>query len=218
MIELNDVSKLFRYKGNVIKAVDKVNLSVDRNEMVAIMGPSGSGKTTLLNIIGGIYSPTKGEYFFNNNLVSGSETEMAQFRNRNIGFILQDLALIKRKDIMYNISLPLIYARMNKEVIRKKVTDISKYLGIYDKLDMYPHMLSGGECQRAAIARAIINNPKVILADEPTSSLDSDMKSEIMSLLTDLNKKGITIIIATHDEYVSNICNRIIRINKGVIR
>lgn len=217
MIEFINISKGFKYRKSEIKALDSVTLKIDKNEMVAIMGPSGSGKSTLLNIAGGILKQSRGEYLFNNEPVEGNESAMAKFRSDNVGFILQHFALIKNRNILYNISLPLKYKDIEKKEIRKKVLTVADSLGISHKLEMYPHMLSGGECQRVAIARAVISNPNVILADEPTNSLDDDNKYEVLDILKKLNKSGITIIIATHDDTVARICDRKIYIKNGKI-
>lgn len=215
MIEFINISKKFKYKKTEIMALDRINLKIDKNEMVAIMGPSGSGKTTLLNIAGGILKQSSGEYLFKNEPVLGGESEMAKFRSDNVGFILQHFALIKNRNIFYNIALPLKYRDMGNKAIREKVLTVSDSLGISSKLEMYPHMLSGGECQRVAIARAVISNPNIILADEPTCSLDDDNKYEVLDILKRLNKKGITVIIATHDDTVARVCNRKIYIKNG---
>lgn len=217
MIKFNNISKIFKYKNTEIKALDNISLQIFNNEMVSIMGPSGSGKSTLLNIVGGILNQTSGEYLFNNEAVRGNESFMAQFRSENIGFILQHFALINNRNILYNIALPLKYKNIEKNKINEKVFMVADSLGISNKLEMYPHMLSGGECQRVAIARAIISNPNVILADEPTCSLDDDNKYEVLDILKKLNKEGIAIIIATHDDTVAQICDRKINIKNGKI-
>ncbi len=215
MIEFINISKSFRYKKSDIKALDSINFKIEKGEMVAIMGPSGSGKSTLLNIAGGTLKQTSGDYLFNNELIEGNESIMAKFRSDNVGFILQHFALIKNKNILYNIGLPLKYKDLEKNEIRKKVLAIAETLGISSKLDMYPHMLSGGECQRVAIARAVVSNPNVILADEPTCSLDDENKYEVLDILKKLNRKGITIIVATHDDTVARACDRKINIKNG---
>jgi putative ABC transport system ATP-binding protein len=215
MIEFINIGKRYKYKNSVIKALDSISLKIDMSEIVAIMGPSGSGKSTLLNIAGGILKQSSGEYLFNNEPVVGNESAMAKFRSDNVGFILQHFALIKNRNILYNIALPLKYKNIEKKEIREKVLTVADSLGISSKLEMYPHMLSGGECQRVAIARAVISNPNVILADEPTCSLDDDNKYEVLDILKKLNKSGITIIIATHDDTVARICDRKIHIKNG---
>ena len=217
MLEFVNISKRFKYKSSQINALDSISLKIDKGEMVAIMGPSGSGKSTLLNIAGGILKQSSGKYLFNNEPVVGNESAMAKFRSNNVGFILQHFAIIKNRNVFYNIALPLKYKDIEKKEIRKKVATVADSLGILSKLEMYPHMLSGGECQRVAIARAVISNPNVILADEPTSSLDSDNKCEVLNILKELNKTGITIIIATHDDTVALTCDRKINIKNGNI-
>lgn len=215
MLEFVNIHKQFRYKKSVVKALDGISFRISKGEIVAIVGPSGSGKSTLLNIAGGLLKPNSGEYLFNGKPVAGSDSEMAKFRSEHVGFILQHFALIKSRSIRYNIGLPLRYTHTNKQEVKERVKAISDSLGISDKLDMYPHMLSGGECQRVAIARAIITKPNLLLADEPTSSLDDDNKFEVLEILKKLNQSGITMLIATHDHTVSEMCNRKIQINSG---
>lgn len=215
MMKFTDISKIFRYKNKKIFALDHFNLNISQNDMVAIMGQSGSGKSTLLNIAGGILKPTCGKYFFDGKDMNRPEAEMAKFRNEYIGFILQHFALIYDQTAFYNISLPLKYKKMEKTKIKEKVLAVADSLGISNKLEMFPHMLSGGERQRVAIARAIISNPKVILADEPTGSLDNDNKNEVLCILNRLNQNGTTILLATHDPSVAEICKRKIIIQNG---
>lgn len=215
MLEFVNIHKQFQYKKSVVKALDGISFQISQGEIVAIVGPSGSGKSTLLNIAGGLLKPSSGEYLFNGQSVAGNDSELAKFRSEHVGFILQHFALIKSRSIRYNIGLPLKYSHMNKKEAKEHVETISDSLGISDKLDMYPHMLSGGECQRVAIARAVIAKPNLILADEPTSSLDDDNKFEVLEILKELNQSGITMLIATHDHTVSEICNREIQIKSG---
>lgn len=217
MMEFKNISKYYRYKKIETKALDHINLKIDKNEMVAIMGPSGSGKTTLLNIAGALLTQSSGEYLFNHKPIVENESEMARFRNNHVGFVLQHFALIKNRNIFYNIALPLKYQRIKKDQVEKKVATVAESLGILNKLKMYPHMLSGGECQRVAIARAVVTNPNIILADEPTSSLDDDNKYEVLDILKRLNNCGVTILIATHDNTVAQICNRKVQLKNGRI-
>lgn len=215
MLEFINIHKQFQYKKSVVKALDGISFQISQGEIVAVVGPSGSGKSTLLNIAGGLLKPSSGEYLFHGKPVAGNDSEMAKFRSKHVGFILQHFALIKSKSIRYNIGLPLKYSNVNKKEIKERVEALSDSLGIRDKLDMYPHMLSGGECQRVAIARAVIAKPNLILADEPTSSLDDDNKFEVLEILKKLNQSGITMLIATHDHTVSEMCNRKIQIKSG---
>lgn len=217
MIDLIGISKYFSYRKNNITALQDIDLKIDSGELVAITGPSGCGKSTLLNIIGGILKPSSGTYLYDNAPIGDTETQMAQFRNKNVGFILQNMALIPNRTVFYNIALPLQYQRIEKSDIKQMVFEISDSLGIVDKLNLYPHLLSGGECQRVAVARAVISNPKMILADEPTSSLDGENKYEVVQTLQRLNQKGITILIATHDDIVIQNCNRNVVLQQGKI-
>ncbi|WP_411676810.1 ABC transporter ATP-binding protein [Caproicibacter sp.] len=217
MMEFKNICKYYRYKKIETKALDHINLKIDKNEMVAIMGPSGSGKTTLLNIAGALLTQSSGEYLFNHKPIVGNESEMARFRNTHVGFVLQHFALIKNRNIFYNIALPLKYQRIKKDQVEKKVSTVAESLGILNKLKMYPHMLSGGECQRVAIARAVVTHPNMILADEPTSSLDDNNKYEVLDILKRLNNCGATILIATHDNTVAQICDRKMQLNNGRI-
>ncbi|QNK39348.1 ABC transporter ATP-binding protein [Caproicibacter fermentans] len=217
MIEFKNISKYYRYKKIETNALDHISLKIDKNEMVAIMGPSGSGKTTLLNIAGALLTQSSGEYLFDHKPIVGNESEMARFRNNHIGFVLQHFALIKNRNVFYNIALPLKYQKMKKDQVEKIVSTVAESLGISNRLKMYPHMLSGGECQRVAIARAVVTHPNMILADEPTSSLDDDNKYEVLNILKRLNNCGATILIATHDNTVAQICDRKIQLNNGHI-
>lgn len=215
MVECVGLKKSFRYRRKEIEVLKGLDISIKKGEMLAVMGPSGCGKSTLLNIIGALIPPSGGEYRFENELVPDSENEMAKFRSEKIGFILQNFALIKQRTVFYNIALPLMYKNIPKDDISEAVQKTAKSLGIEDKLNRYPYLLSGGECQRTAIARAVIASPQLLLADEPTSSLDDDNKEEVFQILKNLNGNGITVIIATHDKTVAKICDRIIHIKDG---
>ncbi|MEG1426224.1 MAG: ABC transporter ATP-binding protein [Oscillospiraceae bacterium] len=217
MLELVNISKKFRYHGKLINALSDVSLKIDNAEMIAVMGESGAGKSTLLHIIGGLLSPSTGKYYYDDKLIDNIERNLSKFRNNNIGFVFQNLALILHKNIFYNISLPLLYKGKTKKEIEEAVHRIALDFGIEDKLYMYPNVLSGGECQRAAVARAIISNPSIILADEPTSSLDTKNKKFVMDKLVALKNNGKTVIIATHDKEIACLCDRVIYLGKGLI-
>lgn len=214
ILELKNICKSYG-NSNIIK---NLNLKISKGEMVAIMGPSGSGKSTLLNIIGCLDAPTNGSYIINGeNIDKLSNKKLSNIRNKTFGFVVQYFALIDEYTIFDNVKIPLTYS--TKKVINKKEKIISLLdkLGIGDKKKSYPNQLSGGQNQRAAIARALVNDPEIILADEPTGALDKKTGYEVMGLFETLNKEGKTIIIVTHDEKVAKCCNRIILIEDGQI-
>ncbi|AAT59552.1 MULTISPECIES: ABC transporter ATP-binding protein [Bacillus cereus group] len=218
MIRLVDLEKTYKAKMKEHTVLNKVNLTVEKGEMLAIMGRSGVGKSTLLHILAGLEKETSGKYYFQDkDITKLSYRELAVFRKNNIGFILQNHALIEEKNIFDNIALPLLYGGNSKKEIRSKVLTIMQELGLEDKTNQYPSELSGGESQRVAIARALINDPDVILADEPTGSLDEDTEQIILNLFKQINKLGKTFILVTHDETVAHICNRVIKIKDGDI-
>ena len=218
MIELKDVIKVYGKGGAQVKALNNINLKIDDGELVAITGPSGSGKSTLLNIIGCIDKCTSGKYLINNEAVEKfSEGKMATLRNEEFGFVLQYFGLINDYTAFENIQLTLKYSNKKRKNKKEYINQLLKKMHIEEKADNYPTELSGGQCQRVAIARALVNEPKVILADEPTGALDKKNGEEILDILIDLNKKGKTVIIVTHDENVYSKCNRIIKIEDGCI-
>lgn len=216
MIRLENICKY--YSKNSVTALNNVNLNINDGEMVALMGKSGSGKSTLLNIIGLLDYFSSGRYYFNDNLIGNNKYKFNEaIRKDYFGFVVQNFALIPDRTIYYNISLPLIYRKVPKNEIRRKVLALSDTLGIRKLLKSYPYQISGGESQRAAIARALITNPKVILADEPTGSLDNENEKNILDIFSRLNSRGVTIIMATHDNTVSKSCNRVIMLSDGKI-
>lgn len=218
MIMCKNIHKQYKYKNTLVNALNDINISIKEGEMVAFIGHSGSGKSTLLNILGGLIKKDSGEYLFDDEIVLDDNIELGKFRRKNVGVILQNSNLILNKDVFYNIALPLHYNKNNKIDIKDKVFNLSKSLGIEDKLSMYPHMLSGGECQRVATARAIINNPRLIIADEPTSSLDEKNKNDVIEIFKKLNDRGITILLATHDNFVAQTCQTIYELEHGFIK
>ncbi|EJV74378.1 ABC transporter ATP-binding protein [Bacillus cereus] len=219
MIKLINLEKSYKLGKKEQYVLQGIDLVVESGEMLAIMGRSGAGKSTLLHILAGLEKPSNGCYYFQEkDITQLNYKELALFRKNNIGFILQNHALIEDKNIFDNVALPLIYGRVSKEEIRSKVLKILQELGLEDKIDQYPSELSGGEAQRIAIARALINDPDLVLADEPTGSLDEDTEQTILDLFTQLNRLGKTFILVTHDETVANICNRVIRLKDGYIR
>lgn len=212
---MNNIVKVY---GKEIKteALKGIDLEIRQGEMVAIMGPSGSGKSTLLNIIGCIDSPTSGSYFLNGESVDKlTKDQLASIRNKNIGFVFQSFNLLNDYDLIDNVTLPLVYDKQFKGSMKTAAIDILDKVGLKDHAKKAPNELSGGQQQRTAIARALITNPDIILADEPTGSLDKNTGIEIINLLKEINKNGKTVVIITHDENIANYCSRTIRIEDG---
>ncbi|WP_018753129.1 ABC transporter ATP-binding protein [Paenibacillus sanguinis] len=219
LIQLKDVKKIYRNRSYVTFALDSVNLNIDKGELIAIMGPSGSGKSTLLNILGLIDSPTEGEYLLNGRSLGEIKKHKIHWtRNQMIGFVFQYFALLKDYTILDNVALPLTYRKSShKERIAKAKLYIEK-VGLQEHLHKTPDELSGGQQQRIAIARALVGEPELILADEPTGNLDRNTGEEIMNLLQQFNKEGKTIIIVTHDLEIAKKCNRIIELVDGKVK
>jgi len=188
------------------------------NEYIAIMGPSGSGKSTLMNMIGCLDTPTSGEYILNNNRVSEmDDAELAEVRNREIGFVFQTFNLLPRTSCLANVELPLIYAGIKAQERKERATEVLTKVGLGSRLDHKPNELSGGQRQRVAIARALVNKPSILLADEPTGNLDSKTGEEIMLLFEELHRQGNTIIVVTHENEIAEHARRIVRLRDGVI-
>ena len=219
VIELMKVSKVYDMGAEVqVQALKDINLTIMRGEYVAIMGPSGSGKTTLMNIIGCLDTPTGGKYLFDGVDVSDmDDNELAKIRNQGIGFVFQTFNLIPRSDALHNVELPLIYSGVTASDRKDRAKKTLEMVGLADRIHHKPNELSGGQRQRVAIARALINNPSIMLADEPTGNLDSKTGDEIMLFFEELHKKGNTIILVTHEEYIAEHSRRIIRIKDGMI-
>ncbi|MBN1053554.1 ABC transporter ATP-binding protein [Clostridium botulinum] len=216
VIGLKDIKKIYGKKDYETVALQSINLEISEGESIAIMGTSGSGKSTLLNILGCLDTQTSGSYFFNGNSINTfKEKELAKLRNSSFGFIVQSFALIDDFTVYENVVIPLDYSKNKKK--KSEVINLLKKLGIDEKINKTPKELSGGQCQRVAIARALVNDPEVILADEPTGSLDGRTGQEIMNILLDLNKKGKTLIIVTHDLNIAKQCHRIVNIVDGKI-
>ncbi|AOY77581.1 ABC transporter ATP-binding protein [Clostridium formicaceticum] len=218
MIELKDIDKYYGHGQSKVYALKGISLSIEEGEMVSIVGKSGSGKSSLLNIIGGLDTPDVGEYSFKGNKINGlNPNALAEFRGNNIGFIVQHFALIDDMTVFDNIALPLRYNRISDRKLKETVEYLLDQMELSDKANSYPSQLSGGQCQRVAIARGLACNPSVLLADEPTGSLDEKTGLHILKIFKELNNKGITIIIVTHDDSIADSCKRVIRLSDGMI-
>ncbi|MFZ1611363.1 MAG: ABC transporter ATP-binding protein [Chitinophagales bacterium] len=218
IIKLEDIKKTYDLGKVKIEVLKGISLNIQKNEYVAIMGPSGSGKSTLMNLVGCLDKPTSGKYTLNNKLVSTmSENELAEVRNKEIGFVFQTFNLMARLSAVENVALPLIYAAQNKTKRTAKAIEVLTAVGLGHRLTHKPNELSGGERQRVAVARALVNNPSIILADEPTGNLDTRTSYEIMELFEEIHKQGNTVIIVTHEEDIARYAHRIIRLRDGMI-
>jgi len=199
-------------------ALDGVSFNVDKGEFVAIMGPSGSGKSTLMHIMGFLDRPSFGAYKFEGQSIEDlSDDELAYIRNEKMGFVFQFFNLLPRTNVLDNVKLPLIYTKISEKEKQERTKEAVESVGLSHRLKHYPNQLSGGEQQRVAIARAIVNNPSVIFADEPTGNLDSKSGQQVMEILQNLNEKGRTIILVTHEQYTSEMAKRIIKLKDGQI-
>jgi putative ABC transport system ATP-binding protein len=218
MIYLENITKTYHLGEIDVPVLKQIDLSIDAGEYVAIMGASGSGKSTLMNIIGCLDRPSSGLYLLDGtNLTTLDDDELADIRNQYIGFVFQQFNLLPRLTALGNVMLPTIYADVSRAQRIDRATEALVKVGLSDRLQNRPNQLSGGQQQRVAIARALVNHPALVLADEPTGALDSTTSSEIMDLLTDLNKQGTTIAIVTHDANVAARTGRIIQMVDGVI-
>ena len=218
VISIEGVTKLYQMGEETIHALRGVSLNIHKNEYLAIMGPSGSGKSTLMNMIGCLDTPTSGRYEFNGqNVASMVDDELAEIRNREIGFVFQTFNLLARSDALRNVELPLIYAGVPPHERHQRARETLESVGLGGRIHHKPNELSGGQRQRVAIARALVNRPSIILADEPTGNLDSKTGVEIMALFDDLYERGNTIIVVTHEESIARHARRIIRIHDGLI-
>lgn len=200
LIELQNVTKHYEMGENIVRALDGINIKVEKGDFVAIMGPSGSGKSTGMNLVGSLDIPTTGEIYLDNKNISHlEESQLAQLRGRKIGFIFQSFNLIPNLTALENVALPMLFQNIGKEEREEKARQLLTMVDLGERLDHYPNQLSGGQQQRVAIARSLANDPEVILADEPTGNLDSKTEETIMTFLEDLNNKGKTIIMVTHE-------------------
>lgn len=218
MIELLDVYKIYDEGENEVRALDGVSFRIEKGEFVAIVGKSGSGKSTCMNIIGALDVPTRGTYKLNGTDVSFlSDNDLAEIRNKTLGFVFQQYNLISKNTIFENVELPLIYQGRGAKERREKTFEALERVGLRDREKHMPNQLSGGQQQRVSIARALVADPPVILADEPTGALDSKTGKDVMRFLVDLHEKGKTIILITHDNTIAECARRIIRIHDGKI-
>lgn len=219
MIEVRNLTKKYGNKDAIFTALNNVELDIYKGEFVAVMGPSGSGKTTLLNLMSTIDSASRGTIKINNNLMENfKEKELAVFRRETIGFVFQEFNLLDNMRVQDNIALPLTLSNVNSDLILEKVNELTLLFGIKDHLEKYPYQLSGGQKQRAAVCRALINNPKIIFADEPTGALDSKAASELLECFRSTKKLyGTTVVMVTHDALAASYCDRVLFLKDGVI-
>jgi putative ABC transport system ATP-binding protein len=218
IIRTRNLQRHYKMGGETIHALSGVNLCVRRGEYVAIMGPSGSGKSTLMNMIGCLDTPDEGEYWLNGKLVSSrKERELAHVRNKEVGFVFQTFNLLPRTNALHNVEIPLIYAGMRRKERLKRAKNALERVGLADRMNHRPSELSGGQRQRVAVARALVTDPSILLADEPTGNLDSVTSADIMRLFDELNRSGHTIIVVTHEHDIAEHAQRIIFLRDGAV-
>jgi putative ABC transport system ATP-binding protein len=218
IIRLSGITKVYQVGDESVHALDGINLTVEKNEYVAIMGPSGSGKSTMMNIVGCLDTPTSGLYELNGTSVSEmNDNQLARVRNKEIGFVFQTFNLLARSDILHNVELPLIYGGVGSSERKRLAKEAIGRVGLSDRIHHKPNELSGGQRQRVAVARALVTHPSILLADEPTGNLDSKTGNDIMALFDALHKEGNTIVLVTHEEDIAEHAYRIIRLRDGKV-
>lgn len=218
IISVRNLVKTYYMGANVVNALQGVDLNISKNEYVALMGPSGSGKSTLMNLIGCLDTPTSGEYILNGSNVSTMDDgELAAVRNKEIGFVFQTFNLLPRLTALENVALPLVYAGISKSERIEKAKHVLNSVGLTDRMDHKPNELSGGQRQRVAVARALVNDPSIILADEPTGNLDSKTSYEIIGLFEEIHALGNTIVLVTHEPDIAEFAHRIVKMKDGKV-
>ncbi|SCX91891.1 putative ABC transport system ATP-binding protein [Nonlabens sp. Hel1_33_55] len=218
VIEVRDIVRNFKLGQEEVKVLKGIDLDIKRGDYVAFMGPSGSGKSTFMNLLGCLDTPTSGTYRLNGTDVSSlSDDQLADIRNTEIGFVFQTFNLLPRTTALDNVALPMIYAGMSKKDRNVRATEVLTSVGLADRMDHQPNQLSGGQRQRVAVGRALVNNPSIILADEPTGNLDSKTGIEIMALFDKIHADGNTVILVTHEEDIAEHAHRVIRLRDGVV-
>ena len=218
ILKLRGITRDFKLGSQTVHVLKGIDLDIFKNQYVALMGPSGSGKSTLMNLLGCLDTPTAGSYELNSNDVSVmGDNELAEIRNHEIGFVFQTFNLLPRSTALENVALPLVYAGLGKEEREARAAEVLTQVGLADRMDHRPNQLSGGQRQRVAVARALVNNPALILADEPTGNLDSKTSIEIMKLFDDIQAAGNTVVLVTHEEDIAQHAKRVIRLVDGQI-
>ncbi|PKL89723.1 MAG: macrolide ABC transporter ATP-binding protein [Ignavibacteriae bacterium HGW-Ignavibacteriae-2] len=218
IITIEHIAKIYQVGMEEVHALRDVSININKNEYVAIMGPSGSGKSTLMNMLGCLDTPTSGLYNFKGHNVSlMNDNDLANIRNKEIGFVFQTFNLLPRSDALHNVELPLIYAGVGSTERKERAAAALDNVGLADRMHHKPNELSGGQRQRVAVARALVTNPSIILADEPTGNLDSKTGEDIMTLFNEIYSQGNTIILVTHEEYIAEHAARIVRLRDGLI-
>jgi len=218
ILKLRGITRDFKLGSQTVHVLKGIDLDIFKNQYVALMGPSGSGKSTLMNLLGCLDTPTAGSYELNGNDVSVmGDNELAEIRNHEIGFVFQTFNLLPRSTALENVALPLVYAGLGREEREARAAEVLTQVGLADRMDHRPNQLSGGQRQRVAVARALVNNPALILADEPTGNLDSKTSIEIMKLFDDIQAAGNTVVLVTHEEDIAQHAKRVIRLVDGQI-
>ncbi len=218
VIKIRKITRDFKMGQEILHVLKSIDLDIEKGEYVALMGPSGSGKSTLMNILGCLDTATSGTYELNGvNVSTMTDDELAEIRNKEIGFIFQTFNLLPRTTALDNVALPMIYAGASKAERTKRAEEVLHDVGLADRMDHRPNELSGGQRQRVAVGRALVNNPSIILADEPTGNLDSKTSEEIMNLIDAIHQKGNTVILVTHEEDIAQRAKRVIRLRDGMI-